>query len=156
MSLLDEHSQRRKSIHSDPFSAADIYYGDQSTSGHKNHPKRHFSAIVEPGTHPVLDEIKQHRRGSQDPAGQTNRKFLVPVESTLKALLAQEDTSKKGQITIEDTGPKVSSFLHTHYEHKLTFTDFRSSVSALLVLMATIVSISVAPTLCLVCSKSSP
>lgn len=99
-------SPRRKSTHNDPFSAADVYYGDQSISGRKD-PKRTFSAIITPGTHPVIDEIKQHRRGSQDPSGQTSRKFLVPVDSTLEELLAQEDTNKKGQITVEDTGPKV-------------------------------------------------
>ncbi len=35
------------------------------------------------------------------------RKFLIPVESTLKNLLASEDTDNNMQITIEDYGPKV-------------------------------------------------
>ena len=37
------------------------------------------------------------------------RKFLVNVESTLKSLLASEDTDNNMQITIEDDGPKVLS-----------------------------------------------
>ena len=35
------------------------------------------------------------------------RKFLVPVEKTLKALLAREDTDGNYQITIDDAGPKT-------------------------------------------------
>ena len=35
------------------------------------------------------------------------RKFLIPVEDTLKALLSREDTDNNVQITIEDDGPKV-------------------------------------------------
>jgi alpha,alpha-trehalase len=33
--------------------------------------------------------------------------FLVEVESSLEALLDQEDTDQNNQITIDDTGPKV-------------------------------------------------
>lgn len=46
----------------------------------------------------VLDEttIPHHRR------------FLIQVEPTLESLLAQEDPDRNMQITIEDSGPKVS------------------------------------------------
>jgi hypothetical protein len=42
-----------------------------------------------------------------DDVPQRPRLFLVPVEATLKALLASEDTDKNMQITIDDAGPKV-------------------------------------------------
>ena len=42
-----------------------------------------------------------------DGAASHPRRFLVPVESTLKALLAREDTDNNMQITIDDKGPKV-------------------------------------------------
>lgn len=35
------------------------------------------------------------------------RKFLIPVDETLKTLLEREDTDQNYQITIEDSGPKV-------------------------------------------------
>lgn len=35
------------------------------------------------------------------------RRFLIQVDSTLKALQEQEDTDNNMQITIEDSGPKV-------------------------------------------------
>ena len=42
-----------------------------------------------------------------DNAGQEPRRFLVPVDATLKELLRREDTDGNMQITIEDEGPKV-------------------------------------------------
>jgi alpha,alpha-trehalase len=42
-----------------------------------------------------------------DARGVTHLQFLVDVKETLKALLAQEDTDKNVQITIEDHGPKT-------------------------------------------------
>jgi neutral trehalase len=41
------------------------------------------------------------------------RRFVVAVDSTIKALLDGEDTDRNMQITIEDCGPKVQrrSFL---------------------------------------------
>jgi neutral trehalase len=46
------------------------------------------------------------------------RKFLVPVESTLKTLLSREDTDQNWQITIEDAGPKVREMCrHEEMEH---------------------------------------
>lgn len=35
------------------------------------------------------------------------RKFLIPVDETLKTLLDREDTDQNYQITIDDHGPKV-------------------------------------------------
>lgn len=40
-----------------------------------------------------------------------SRQFLIDVDHTLESLRAQEDTDHNMQITIEDTGPKVCSFL---------------------------------------------
>jgi alpha,alpha-trehalase len=48
----------------------------------------------------VVDEQSSHPR-----------KFLIPVEETLQRLLASEDTDSNMQITIEDLGPKVSSYV---------------------------------------------
>jgi neutral trehalase len=44
------------------------------------------------------------------------RRFLIPVDSTLKSLLSREDTDQDIQITIDDNGPKVLSLgtLHSH------------------------------------------
>lgn len=42
-----------------------------------------------------------------DEVGHESRKFLIPVETTLKELLAREDTDNNMQITIDDAGPKV-------------------------------------------------
>ena len=36
-----------------------------------------------------------------------SRKFLIPVEETLKELLLREDSDQNYQITIDDAGPKV-------------------------------------------------
>lgn len=88
-----------------PYSPADIYYGDHSSSARKDAKHRSFSAVLDPDTHSVL-QAAQFRRGSLD-AYATPRKFLIPVESTLKNLLAREDTDHNSQITIEDDGPKV-------------------------------------------------
>lgn len=46
---------------------------------------------------------------SPDEHGSQPRKFLIPVDETLKTLLEREDTDKNCQITIEDLGPKVLS-----------------------------------------------
>lgn len=35
------------------------------------------------------------------------RRFFIPVQSTLRSLLAREDTDNNMQITIDDDGPKV-------------------------------------------------
>lgn len=44
---------------------------------------------------------------SADDTSSEPRRFLVPVESTLKNLLSREDTDQNVQITIDDFGPKV-------------------------------------------------
>lgn len=90
-----------------PFAAPNVYYGIQSPVTRSDPKRRHFSAQMERGSLPILDAIKQHRRGSQDASGEHARQFLVPVDATLQELLAQEDTRKQGQITVDDAGPKV-------------------------------------------------
>ncbi|KAJ1670947.1 alpha,alpha-trehalase nth1, partial [Spiromyces aspiralis] len=49
----------------------------------------------------------QRRRGSNDDRPSAGRRFLIDVEETERAILAQEDTNGDFQITIEDAGPKV-------------------------------------------------
>ncbi|KAI8868087.1 neutral trehalase, partial [Ramicandelaber brevisporus] len=47
------------------------------------------------------------RRGSHDSSSTKPRKFLINVEETVQAILAQEDTDGDMQITVKDMGPKV-------------------------------------------------
>ncbi|KAI9831685.1 MAG: hypothetical protein M1819_004751 [Sarea resinae] len=100
---------RRVSGDVDPFSAAHIYYGDEA---HTQQRKLRTFSVIEPGERNVHDKdvLKvPARRGSHDETTQHPRKFLIPVESTLKNLLAREDTDGNMQITIDDGGPKVLS-----------------------------------------------
>lgn len=48
------------------------------------------------------------RRSSAPPLNQQPQKFVIHVETTLRELLAHEDTDHDTQITIDDHGPKVS------------------------------------------------
>lgn len=108
MSLPYGRLTRLSSNKLDPYSPADIYYGEQSSSARKDAKHRTFSVILDPGTHPDLEPAQSRfRRGSLDAYG-APRKFLIPVESTLKSLLDREDTDHNSQITIDDDGPKVS------------------------------------------------
>ena len=54
------------------------------------------------------------------------RRFLVPVDSTLKSLLSREDTDQNIQITIDDHGPKVLS-LGTVHSHGHNHVDVRGT-----------------------------
>ncbi|KAI9656511.1 MAG: alpha,alpha-trehalase nth1 [Bathelium mastoideum] len=101
---------RRGTIELDPYAPANQYYGESHTRGRKHSKTRTYSAVVEAGSHqqPVLAK-NQFRRSSHDEPSLRPRKFLIPVESTLKTLLSREDTDKNWQITIEDAGPKVLS-----------------------------------------------
>lgn len=54
------------------------------------------------------------------------RRFLIPVESTLKSLLSREDTDQNIQITIDDHGPKVLS-LGTVQSHGHKHVDVRGT-----------------------------
>lgn len=56
------------------------------------------------------------------------RRFLIPVDATLKSLLAREDTDRNIQITIDDAGPKVLS-LGTESSHGLKHFDIRGNYS---------------------------
>ncbi|EOD43195.1 putative neutral trehalase protein [Neofusicoccum parvum] len=93
----------------DPLSAAQIYYGDS----HKKKTKtRTYSGVLDVGQHnaAVAAGMKQPgRRSSHDEHASQPRKFLIPVDETLKTLLEREDTDQNYQITIEDSGPKVLS-----------------------------------------------
>ena len=97
---------RRKSVDIDPYSKAEVYYGDESER--KFGKNRSLSQRVLADPHPVIQDIRaQRRRGSVDAASEHPRRFLIPVESTLNELLSQEDSDKNCQITIDDEGPKV-------------------------------------------------
>lgn len=106
MSLPDGAPIRRISTKLDPFAQADIYYGDFSSVSRKDPKNRAFSAVIEPGGHPLIDPLT-NRRASLDPQPGL-RQFLIPVDATLSSLLSREDTDGNQQITIEDSGPKVS------------------------------------------------
>lgn len=54
------------------------------------------------------------------------RRFLIPVDSTLKSLLAREDTDSNMQITIDDAGPKVI-FVGTVGSHGFRHFDIRGT-----------------------------
>lgn len=56
------------------------------------------------------------------------RRFLIPVDATLKSLLSREDTDQNVQITIDDSGPKVLS-LGTESSHGLKHYDVRGNYS---------------------------
>ncbi|OCK79124.1 glycoside hydrolase family 37 protein [Lepidopterella palustris CBS 459.81] len=99
---------RSSTIEPDPLSAPHIYYGE---SHKKNTRVRTYSTILESkGRNATTTGVKEPaRRISHDEVSLQPRKFLVPVEATLKTLLSREDTDNNMQITIEDNGPKVLS-----------------------------------------------
>lgn len=97
-------SHRRYSNEPDVYSKAEVYYADRSAASRKDPRNRTFSARVDASSPPV--EFTGRRYSVDDTNGQ-GRKFLIPVPETLEALLANEDTDKNSQITIEDLGPKV-------------------------------------------------
>ncbi len=99
--------ERPISFTQDPYSKAEIYYGDRSAVSRKDAKHRTFSAIIQ-SNYPEADGMR-FRRGSVDAPGDNLRKFLIPVESTLRDLLSREDSDHNSQITIDDSGPKVSS-----------------------------------------------
>lgn len=111
MSLPDgspqDTSARRISNNLDPLARAELYYGDDSAASRRDPKNRTFSAIIEPGgsNHVHIDGFTNRRASVDALPGQ--RKFLIPVDATLEALLSREDTDKNMQITIEDAGPKV-------------------------------------------------
>ncbi|KAL3459042.1 trehalase-domain-containing protein [Aspergillus heterothallicus] len=51
--------------------------------------------------------VNGSRRGSLDPTHSEPKRFLIPTNTTLQELLAQEDTDQDWKITIEDDGPKA-------------------------------------------------
>jgi alpha,alpha-trehalase len=57
----------------------------------------------------VLDSLKADFESLADECFiPHSRQFLIQVEPTLESLQSQEDTDGNMQITIEDSGPKVS------------------------------------------------
>ncbi|KAI9813190.1 MAG: alpha,alpha-trehalase nth1 [Thelocarpon impressellum] len=110
MSSQSSYRHRRSPSDSDPFSDAHIYYGDEADAKIKR--TRTFSTNIQTSDLKAAQGgpfIEVRRRGSHDESSFIPRKFLVNVESTLRNLLAREDTDNNMQITIEDGGPKVLS-----------------------------------------------
>lgn len=103
---------RRYSNEVDVYSKAEIYYASGANSARRDAKHRTFSARI---ATPPLDpaDVRQRRFSSDDSSAGIGRKFLIPVESTLEALLAREDTDKNSQITIDDAGPKVCLLLES-------------------------------------------
>ncbi len=65
---------------------------------------------------------------SIDDTASEPRRFLIPVDATLKSLLSREDTDQNVQITIDDAGPKVLS-LGTESSHGFKHFDIRGNYS---------------------------
>lgn len=99
--------KRTSTIDLDPLSAAHVYYGES----HRNKAARvrTYSAILDANQRAEQNAnmTAASRRSSHDEKGSQPRRFVIPVESTLKTLLEREDTDKNEQITIDDLGPKV-------------------------------------------------
>ncbi len=76
---------------------------------------RYFQSVFVPADLPTTDDT------TSEP-----RRFLIPVDSTLKSLLAREDTDQNIQITIDDHGPKVLS-LGTLQSHGHKHFDIRGT-----------------------------
>ncbi|KAI9739712.1 MAG: alpha,alpha-trehalase nth1 [Cirrosporium novae-zelandiae] len=101
---------RRTSSGVDPYAAAAIYYGEEGDARRRAHGKtRTYSTIVTSDNRETPRDGKPARRSSHDEIVLQPRKFLIPVASTLESLLANEDTDRNMQITIDDHGPKVLS-----------------------------------------------
>ncbi|CCF57071.1 hypothetical protein KAFR_0C00760 [Kazachstania africana CBS 2517] len=114
------HHRRMSSLNefNDPFSNAEIYYGP-ATDPRKVSTKKKFNRTRTMSVFNKVSDYKSNipkdhhlkRRGSEDDtllASQGNRRFFIDdVDKTLEELLANEDTDRNYQITIEDTGPKV-------------------------------------------------
>ncbi|KAI8928960.1 trehalase-domain-containing protein [Entophlyctis helioformis] len=66
---------------------------------------RHTSARHAP--YSAESRPSRRRRGSHDDSSFKPRKFLINVDDTQRAILAQEDTDGDFQITIHDVGPKT-------------------------------------------------
>ncbi|KAF2663617.1 neutral trehalase short isoform [Microthyrium microscopicum] len=98
---------RQQTVDLDPYASADIYYGQT----HKNKAGsrvRTYSTIIEsPSRKFSFGKEHRGRRTSHDESHSQPRRFLIPVDETLKRLLASEDTDNNEQITIDDLGPKV-------------------------------------------------
>ena len=71
----------------------------------------------------------------QDDTSSEPRRFLIPVDATLKNLLSREDTDQNVQITIDDAGPKVLS-LGTESSHGLKHFDIRGNYSMTLTMVS--------------------
>ncbi|EHK98431.1 putative Neutral trehalase [Glarea lozoyensis 74030] len=101
----------RSSIDIDPFSAPEIYYGNDAVykNGSNHFRTRTYSTNTRAIPDITFEPRKPQRRGSHDEVSLYPRRFLVNVDSTLAHLAKQEDTDNNWQITIEDTGPKVLS-----------------------------------------------
>lgn len=117
----DYKLRRFSSSTSNPFTKDEVYYSDASHVARHDPRNRTFSAVFDGSADSPLIELKhERRRGSVDAAGSRPRKFLLPVEATLKELLSREDTDSNTQITIDDEGPKVSSL---HPQHASPVAD---------------------------------
>ena len=90
----------------DPFAKSGDYYGPDGPAARREPKNRTQSQIIPSGSHPLVELPVQPRRGSVDEQGQ--RIFQInDVEAMYRRLLRQEDTDGNGQITVEDSGPKV-------------------------------------------------
>lgn len=106
------HSHHRRFGSVDPFSDADVYYGDEEAISRLKNRRRAFSTSLKAFNRDDIADylgVPPTRRGSHDATSAEPRKFLIDIDETLHSLLQREDTDRNMQITIEDVGPKVLS-----------------------------------------------
>lgn len=103
---------RRYSNESDVFSKAETYYASGGSAAKMDAKHRTLSYPIE---NPTVPMDGKQRRYSMDEAMDNKRKFVIDVDTTLKELLAREDTDKNFQITIDDHGPKVGLSLASYF-----------------------------------------
>ncbi|KAE9990129.1 hypothetical protein EG327_001817 [Venturia inaequalis] len=97
--------KRQGTLEIDPLSAARVYYGD--SHNRKAERVRTYSAIIESASR--SQELAGLKAPLRHERTLNPRKFMIPVEETLRRLLEREDTDKNMQITVDDLGPKVLS-----------------------------------------------
>ena len=91
----------------DPLSAANVYYGPDREARKLPRVRTLTGAFDVSSYRSAASDRPVSRRASYDEGARESRKFLIPVERTLRELLAQEDTDNNMQITRDDTGAKV-------------------------------------------------
>lgn len=111
MSSLGSDAINQAHALTDPYSAAHVYYADPSHRARQNGRARTYSTgpldLSQAAGGRRLSFVPKRRTSHDSTTLESKKRFLVPVDATLKALLEQEDIDNNHQITIDDQGPKV-------------------------------------------------